>query len=99
MTLNHSSWAIVLATIAMISQPAAAVLPNKTLPDCKAQKFDIIPDKGTFWFDSGAEQFAEEYIIANDNHWNWTQDLYMELFPESNLHTQSNLPTMLPRDY
>ncbi|KAG9232650.1 hypothetical protein BJ875DRAFT_73017 [Amylocarpus encephaloides] len=83
MLLTHSSWAVVLTTIAMVSQPAIAVLPDRKLPDCKPQKYDTIQDKGKFWWDSGAEQYANDYIISNGDHSNWTQDLYMELFPDS----------------
>jgi hypothetical protein len=65
-------------------QQAAAVLPDMKLPDCvTGQKFDQLPDKGGFWGYSGAEQFADEYIKLNTDHSNWTQNLYMELFPDA----------------
>jgi hypothetical protein len=91
MTRENSAWVVVLVASTLLFKTATAILPNKTLPDCVAQKYDIIADKGKFWKDSGVEQFADAYIMANGDHSNWTQDLYMELFPKDNLHTQSQL--------
>jgi hypothetical protein len=91
MTRDKSSWVAVLAASTLLLTTATAILPNQTLPDCVAQKYDNIADKGKFWADSGIEGFADAYIMANGDHSNWTQDLYMELFPKDNLHTQSQL--------
>jgi hypothetical protein len=89
MLRNHRLLAAVLTIIAAISHLAQAILPDRKLPDCKVQKWDFIPDKGKFWSESGAEQYAEEYLIANGGHTNWTRDLYMELFGDDAIHNQS----------
>jgi hypothetical protein len=83
----HISSAMALAAMFALFHTATAVLPDRKLPDCQSQTYDNIPDKGKFWFESGAEQYAEEYIIANGDHSNWTRDLYMELFPKTSVHT------------
>ncbi|KPM40559.1 hypothetical protein AK830_g5976 [Neonectria ditissima] len=63
-------------------------LLDKKLPDCKwGQSFDAIEDKAKLWYDSGAEQWADEYINSQKDHSNWAQNLYRELFP-ANDHTQ-----------
>lgn len=53
----------------------------KKLPDCNSKDaYDKIKDKGKFWYDSGAEQWADEYINAQEDHTEWTQSLYRDLF-------------------
>ncbi|KAJ0299162.1 hypothetical protein COL516b_009414 [Colletotrichum fioriniae] len=37
---------------------------------------------GTFWYNSGAEQWADEYINSQTDHSNSAQNLYRELFPK-----------------
>ncbi|KAK3312600.1 hypothetical protein B0H66DRAFT_607663 [Apodospora peruviana] len=84
-----SPWTwITLGVAALVVHPALAVLPdnlkNKELKDCvEGRKWDKEPDMSFFWSDSGAEQFADEYIDANKGSSNWTQNLYMELFPNA----------------
>ena len=62
---------------------------NQTLPDCKAQFYDKIEDKGKFWDETGAGEFADGYINHLETHTNWVQKLYMDLFPTTAVHTQS----------
>jgi predicted oxidoreductase len=83
----HGSWGLwtALAALPVIIQPAVAVLPDIQLKDCEeGKRFDSIEDMGGLWGYSGAEQYAEAYIDANGDHSNWTQNLYMELFPDAN---------------
>ncbi|KAF4778701.1 hypothetical protein HER10_EVM0009051 [Colletotrichum scovillei] len=63
-------------------------LLNKKLPNCKSgESYDAIKDMGTFWYNSGAEQWADEYINSQPDHSNWAQNLYRELFPKKD-HTK-----------
>lgn len=63
-------------------------LMEKKLPDCvSGLKYDDIKDKGKFWYDSGAEQWADEYISALEDHTQWKQELFRELFPDED-HTK-----------
>ncbi|EXF86348.1 hypothetical protein CFIO01_00045 [Colletotrichum fioriniae PJ7] len=58
-------------------------LLNKKLPNCKSGEYcDAIKDMGTFWYNPGAEQWADEYINSQTDHSNWAQNLYRELFPK-----------------
>ncbi|KAK3314440.1 hypothetical protein B0H66DRAFT_535354 [Apodospora peruviana] len=66
-------------------RPALAVLPDGDLPDCEeGKRWDSKDDMGAFWGGSGADDYAVKYIDANVDHSNWTQNLYMELFPDAN---------------
>ncbi|KAK3326729.1 hypothetical protein B0H66DRAFT_617927 [Apodospora peruviana] len=79
-------WATLGFWVSLVSlvHPALGKLPERELPDCEeGKKWDNIEDMGKFWWDSGAEQFASDYIDAN-GHTNWTQNMYMELFPDAN---------------
>ncbi|KAJ3547829.1 hypothetical protein NM208_g1311 [Fusarium decemcellulare] len=63
-------------------------LMEKKLPDCKPGiKYDDIEDKGTFWYNTGAEQWVDEYIKAQKDHTDWAQNLFINLFPADD-HTQ-----------
>ncbi|KAF4983044.1 hypothetical protein FZEAL_1444 [Fusarium zealandicum] len=68
-------------------------LMDKKLPDCKwGISFDNIKDKGKFWYDSGAEQWADEYINSQKDHSNWASNLFRELFPDDD-HTEFDCQT------
>jgi hypothetical protein len=57
---------------------------NKKLPDCSADlSYDTMENKGSFWSESGAEQWVEEYINAQKDHSQWAQKLYKDLFPKA----------------
>lgn len=76
------------ATAALLAVAHATIpqeLLDRKLPDCTSNGFDSIQDKGTFWYDTGAEQFADEFISshANSDHTNWAQELYHDLFPDT----------------
>ncbi|KAF9774989.1 hypothetical protein IL306_006934 [Fusarium sp. DS 682] len=59
-------------------------LKNTKLPDCKTGKlYDEIEDKAKFWYDSGAEQWVEEYINSLKDHSQWAQKLYVNLFSDA----------------
>ncbi|KAM0433720.1 hypothetical protein ACHAQK_009156 [Fusarium lateritium] len=62
-------------------------LKNKKLPDCvNAKTYETHKDKGKFWFDSGAEQWTEDYINSLNDHSQWAQKLYVNLFDDVNLN-------------
>ena len=75
-----------LATATLLVQPAFAALPDWKLPDCEdsgqSGRYDHIEDISGFWGRSLAEKYTDQYIKQNGDHSNWTQDLYMELFPQ-----------------
>lgn len=78
-----------IAAAAALFAVADATIPqellDKKLPDCDSDGFDGIQDKGTFWYNTGAEQFADAFISshANSDHTNWAQELYHDLFPDT----------------
>jgi hypothetical protein len=82
----------IAASLALLLTPVVANYPQE-LKDTKlrqcdaAVKFDDITDKGSFW-GSDVENFANDYINANNDHSQWAQNLYRDLFPEE---THSNL--------
>ena len=55
-------------------------LRDRKLPDCSSDIiYSDIEDKGTFWYNTGAEQFANDYINSNTDHTMWAQNLFREL--------------------
>ncbi|KAF5026826.1 hypothetical protein F66182_1110 [Fusarium sp. NRRL 66182] len=59
-------------------------LQKKDLPDCRSDKpWNTVNDMGKFWYDSGAEQWIEEYINAQKDHTRWAQNLYRDLFKDT----------------
>jgi hypothetical protein len=59
-------------------------LKGKRLSECVGgQLYDNIKDKAKFWYDSGAEQWVDEYINSKDDHTLWARDLYLALFPKA----------------
>ncbi|KAH8587655.1 hypothetical protein B0O99DRAFT_641003 [Bisporella sp. PMI_857] len=65
----------------------SSTLPDKKLPNCQTgQRYSDIKDMSKFWYDSGAEQYAQEYISMRKDHSNWAQQLYMDLFPDDMDH-------------
>lgn len=83
---SQSNWLMATAaTLALLSTANATLsqeLKDRKLPDCKSDtKFNEIEDKGTFWYNTGAEQFANDYINSNTDHTTWAQNLYRELVP------------------
>jgi hypothetical protein len=92
MLSTRFAWAVLAALPFCARHANAELLKDKKLPDCiSGEKFDTIQDMGKFWWESGAEQYADEYINLNGDHSNWTQDLYMEIFGSK--HTDSKSPT------
>lgn len=75
-------WAA-LPAVFVLAQPVFAApstivkrLPDIKLPDCKSGfKLDDIQDKGKFWYDTGAEQYADAYIKMQTDHTNWAQNM------------------------
>jgi len=85
----HSFSLTAIAAVAALLAVADATIPqellDRKLPDCDSNGFDGIQDKGTFWYNTGAEQFADDFISshANSDHTNWAQELYHDLFPDT----------------
>lgn len=68
-------------------------LRDRKLPDCKANtRYSEIEDMGTFWYDSGAEQFANDYINSQTDHTRWAQNLMRELL-DTNDYTKFDCET------
>lgn len=78
---------IVLVTLIPCINALSQELRNRKLPNCtEGQSWDNIKDKGKFWYNTGAERFADDYINSrpNSDHTDWAQDLLRELLPEWN---------------
>ncbi|KAK6818911.1 hypothetical protein PG989_011031 [Apiospora arundinis] len=75
----------ILAAVPLFLSPVAAVLPKWDLPDCVDSgqgRWDRVGNVAEFWKASKADKYADDYIKQNVDHSNWTQNLYMELFPK-----------------
>lgn len=60
-------------------------LRDRKLPRCVSDtEFNKIEDKGSFWYDTGAEQFADDYINAQNDHSQWAQRLFRDILPDEN---------------
>lgn len=83
-------WAATAASLALLTSVSAELSPElqaRKLPDCiPSTKFNDIQDKGKFWSESGAEQFADDYINSRTDHSQWAQNLYRDLF-EDKVHS------------
>lgn len=85
----QSSWLTASAAAVLLFGTTNATLPDE-LRDRKLSKcvsdteFNKIEDKGSFWYDSGAEQFADDYINAQNDHSQWAQRLFRDILPEEN---------------
>ena len=82
--VTQRRWLSVTAALLPLLSVATATLTqelrDRKLPDCSSDIiYSDIEDKGTFWYDSGAEQFANDYINSNTDHTMWAQNLFREL--------------------
>lgn len=85
--------AAVLPLFSIANAELTQELRDRKLPSCDADiKFNEIEDKGSFWYDSGAEQFADDYINSNTDHTKWAQHLFRELLPKED-YTQFDCET------
>jgi hypothetical protein len=87
----------IAAALALLLTPVAANYPQELkdtkLRQCDASvKLNDVADMGTFW-GSDAEKFADDYIKAQNDHSQWAQNLYRDLFPKE---TASNFDCMGP---
>lgn len=59
-------------------------LRDRKLPDCEADtQYSQVPDMGKFWYNSGAEKFADDYINDQADHTTWAKNLLRELLPDN----------------
>jgi hypothetical protein len=55
-------------------------LRDRKLPDCSPHiVYSDIEDKGSFWSDTKAGQFTNDYINSNTEHTMWAQNLFREI--------------------
>lgn len=79
-----SSLSTAVATaLALVSTARATLtdeLRDRKLPNCDSTlKLNDIQNKGDFWYYTGAQQYADDYINSNTDHTLWAQNLYREL--------------------
>lgn len=75
-----SATAALLPFLSIASATLTQKLRDRKLPDCSSDIiYSDIEDKGTFWYTTGAEQFANDYINSNTDHTMWAQNLFREL--------------------
>lgn len=69
-----------LSLLSVANATLTQELRDRKLPDCSSDiVYSNIEDKGTFWYNTGAEQFANDYINSNTDHTMWAQNLFREL--------------------
>lgn len=78
-------------------------LRDRKLPNCVADTlYSQVEDMGTFWYDSGAEKFADDYINSQNDHTTWARNLLRELLPNNQYDafacTTTGGTCSLPRD-